>query len=62
MSWLYGDFTMAGGLIRPVLRIEYPSEMIVFGAVALFVTALIAAIVPAYRAGRVPPADTLAGR
>ncbi|MFV1988595.1 MAG: ABC transporter permease [Gemmatimonadota bacterium] len=62
MSWLYGDFTMAGGLIRPVLRVEYPPEMIVFGAVALFVTALIAAVVPAYRAGRIPPADTLAGR
>ena len=62
MSWLYGDFTMAGGLIRPVLRIEYPPEMIVFGAVALFVTAMIAAVIPAYRAGRIPPADTLAGR
>lgn len=62
MSWLYGDFTMAGGLIRPILRVEYPHEMIVLGAVALFATALLAALVPAYRAGRLPPADTLAGR
>ncbi|MDH3733743.1 MAG: ABC transporter permease [Gemmatimonadota bacterium] len=62
MSWLYGDFTMAGGLIRPVLRVEYPPEMMVLGAVALFATALLAAVLPAYRAGRLPPADTLAGR
>jgi ABC-type lipoprotein release transport system permease subunit len=62
MSWLYGDFTMAGGLVRPILRVEYPPEMMVLGAIALFATSMLAALVPAYRAGRLPPADTLAGR
>ncbi len=62
MSWLYGGFTMAGGLVRPVLRVEYPPGMMVVAALALFGTAVIAALVPAVRAGRVPPADTLQGR
>jgi ABC-type lipoprotein release transport system permease subunit len=62
MSWLYGGFTMAGGLVRPVLRVEYPPEMLWMAAVALFVTAVLAAIYPAYRGARTPPADTLAGR
>jgi ABC-type lipoprotein release transport system permease subunit len=62
MSWLYGDFTMAGGLVRPVLRVEYPPEMMVLGALALFATSLLAALVPAFRAGRLSPAETLAGR
>lgn len=62
MSWLYGGFTMAGGLVRPVLRVEYPPQMLWLAAVALFVTAVLAAIYPAYRGARTPPADTLAGR
>jgi len=62
MSWVYGGFTMAGGLVRPILRVEYPPGMMVLGAAALFATALIAALVPAVRAGRLSPADTLAGR
>lgn len=59
VSWLYGDFTMAGGLVRPVLRVEYPFGMMVFAAFALFVTAIGAALLPAVRAGRVRPADAL---
>lgn len=62
MSWLYGGFTMAGGLVRPVLRVEYPPEMFWIAGIALFVTAVLAGIYPAYRGARTPPADTLAGR
>jgi ABC-type lipoprotein release transport system permease subunit len=62
MSWIYGGFTMAGGLMRPILRVEWPTSMIFITAGAMFVTALAAAIYPAYRSSRVPPADTLAGR
>jgi len=62
MSWVYGGFTMAGGLMRPILRVEWPTAMIFITAGALFVTALAAAVYPAYRSSRVPPADTLAGR
>ena len=62
MSWIYGGFTMAGGLMRPILRVEWPTSMIFITAGAMFVTALLAALYPAYRSSRVPPADTLAGR
>lgn len=62
VSWLYGGFTMAGGLMRPVLRVEVPWSMLYLTGAALFVTALLAALLPAWRSARVPPADTLAGR
>ncbi len=62
MSWLYGGFTMAGGLMRPILRVEWPTTMIFVTGAAMFATALLAAVYPAIRGARVPPADTLAGR
>lgn len=62
MSWVYGGFTMAGGLMRPILRVEWPTSMIFITAGAMFLTALAAALYPAYRSSRIPPADTLAGR
>ncbi|KPK04714.1 MAG: hypothetical protein AMS20_08300 [Gemmatimonas sp. SG8_28] len=62
LSWLVGDFTMAGALVRPVLRVEYPWTMAWQAAVALFLTAALAALYPAIRASRVAPADTLSGR
>lgn len=61
LSWLYGDFTMFGALVRPVLRVEYNAGMAVQTAVALLLTALLASLYPAARAARVPPADTLSG-
>ncbi len=61
LSWLYGDYTMFGALIRPILRVEYNSAVAVWAAVALLLTALAAALYPAARAARVPPADTLSG-
>jgi ABC-type lipoprotein release transport system permease subunit len=61
LSWIYGEFTMFGALMRPTLRVEYNFPMAVWAAVALLFTALIAAFYPAARAARVPPADTLSG-
>lgn len=61
LSWLYGDFTMFGALVRPVLRVEYNAEMAVQTAFALLLTAVLASLYPAARAARVPPADTLSG-
>ncbi len=61
LSWLYGDFTIVGALIRPVLRVEYSLSMAIWTAVALLATALVAAAYPAARAARLPPADVLAG-
>jgi putative ABC transport system permease protein len=62
LSHIVGGFTMAGALVRPVLRVEYSVQAPVLSAVALLLTTLIAALYPAWRAARVPPADALAGR
>jgi ABC-type lipoprotein release transport system permease subunit len=62
VSWLFGEYTLSGALMRPVLRVEYPWAMGAGAAVTLFITAVLAAVYPAVRAARVPPADTLSGR
>ncbi len=62
LSRVAGNFSMAGALVRPVLRVDYSLAAPVESAVALLLTALVAAIYPAFRAARVPPADALAGR
>lgn len=61
LSFIYGDFTMFGALMRPTLRVEYNLPMAVWAAGALLFTAFAAALYPAARAARVPPADTLSG-
>lgn len=61
LGFLYGDYTMLGALIRPSLRVEYNTAATIWTGLALVVTALIAALYPAARAARVPPADTLSG-
>lgn len=61
LSWLYGDFTMLGALIRPVLRVEWNAQIWIWSGIALLVTTLLAALYPAARAARIPPADTLSG-
>lgn len=62
LSWLYGDFTVVGALVRPVLRVEYPPELAAWTGVALLLTVVLAALYPAAKAARLPPADILAGR
>ncbi len=61
LGFLYGDYTMLGALIRPSLRVEYNTAATIWTGLALVITALIAALYPAARAARVPPADTLSG-
>jgi len=61
MSWAISDVTIMGALLSPSLRVEYDVSFWIKCASALFVTALLASLLPAWRAGRVPPADTLAG-
>jgi len=61
LSFLYGDFTMFGALMRPVLRVEVEPAKSLWSALALLLTALVAAIYPAAHAARTPPADTLSG-
>ncbi len=62
LGWLIGDLELAGALIRPVLTVEYSVDGPLLGAAGLLVTAVVAALYPAVRAARVPPADALAGR
>ena len=61
LSFIYGDFTMFGALMRPTLRVELNAPMAVWSALALLFTAFVAALYPAAQAARVPPADTLSG-
>ena len=62
LGWLIGNLELAGALVRPVLRIEYSVDGPLLSAAGLLVTAVLAAVYPAIRAARVPPADALAGR
>lgn len=62
LTALVGDMEFAGALVRPVLRVEYSLAAPLMSAVGLLITAVLAALYPAIRAVRVPPADALAGR
>ena len=59
--FLGSDVTIFGALLSPSLRVEYNVPFWFACATALIVTALLAALYPAIRAGRTPPADTLSG-
>ena len=61
LDWLYGNTSMGGVLLTPSLRIAYDVEAWIWASVALLLTALVAALYPAFRAARTPPADTLSG-
>jgi len=62
LSHFVGGFTVSGALVRPVLRAEPSWRAPLQAATALLVTSLLAALYPAFRATRIPPADALAGR
>ncbi len=62
LSRFVGSFSWSGSMWRPVLRVEYSVDGPLFSAAALFLTAVFAAVYPAWRATRVPPADALADR
>ena len=61
MSWLYGELSAFGTLMRPTLRVEYNLVVWLQAGLALLATAVLAALYPAWRASQVPPADTLSG-
>jgi len=62
LSRFVGAFTLSGALVRPVLRAVPSWQAPLQAAAALLVTSLLAALYPAFRATRIPPADALAGR
>lgn len=60
LSAAYGDDMDFGGvLIDPVMKIRLFKESIIAICVSLFTLVLVAAAYPAWRAGRVPPVDSL---
>jgi ABC-type lipoprotein release transport system permease subunit len=62
LSTWFSGFEWTGVQWRPILRVEYSTDAPVFTGLALFFTAVFAALYPAWRATRVPPADALADR
>jgi len=61
MSWLYKDMTFFGSLVTPTFRVEYDVGTWIQGGLGLLMTSVLAALYPAIRASRIPPADTLSG-
>ena len=61
LDWLFGDVTLEGALLTPRLRVGPNLPAWTWATVGLLVTAVVAALYPAVRAARVPPADTLSG-
>ena len=61
LGWLTEGIRMTGTLLRPTLRVEYDFVVWAQAGLALLATALLAALYPAARAARIPPADTLSG-
>ncbi len=62
LSGFTDEIRAAGSVMRPLIQVAYSVEGPVLSAVALLLTSLFAALFPAYRAVRIPPADALAGR
>lgn len=61
LDWLYGNVSLGDVLLTPSLRVAYNATAWIWASVALLLTALIASLYPAFRAARIPPADTLSG-
>ena len=61
LSWMTGGISFSGTLLRPTLRVEYDFAVWAQAGLALLATAVLAALYPAARAARIPPADTLSG-
>ena len=61
LAWLFGSVTLQGALLEPSLRVGYDPAGWTLSAFALLLTAVLAALYPAAKAARVPPADTLSG-
>ncbi len=62
LSGFTDEIRAAGSVMRPLIQVAYSVKGPLISSVALLLTSLFAALYPAFRAVRVPPADALAGR
>ena len=62
LSRFVGTYSFVGSAVRPQLMVEYSLWGPFVSAVALVATGVVSALLPAWRAVRVPPADVLANR
>ncbi len=62
LSRFVGTYSFAGSAVPPLLTVEYSWVGPLVSGVALVATGIVSALLPAWRAVRVPPADALAGR
>ena len=62
LSRFVGTYSFVGSAVRPMLTVEYSVWGPFVSAVALVGTGIVSALLPAWRAVRVPPADALANR
>lgn len=62
LSRFVGTYSFAGSAVRPLLTVEYSWAGPLASGVALVATGIVSALLPAWRAVRVPPADALTNR
>ena len=62
LSRFVGTYSFVGSAVRPMLTVEYSVWGPLVSAAALVGTGIVSALLPAWRAVRVPPADALANR
>ena len=62
LSSFVGTYSFVGSAVRPLLTVEYSWQGPLASAVALVGTGVVSALIPAWRAVRMPPADSLAAR
>lgn len=62
LSRFVGTYSFVGSAVRPQLTVEYSWLGPLVSGVALIGTGILSALLPAWRAVRVPPADALANR
>ena len=62
LSRFVGTYSFVGSAVRPMLTVEYSVWGPFVSAVALVGTGVVSALLPAWRAVRLPPADVLANR
>lgn len=62
LSRFVGTYSFVGSAVRPLLTVEYSVWGPFVSALALVGTGIVSALLPAWRAVRVPPADALANR